>query len=319
MLALEARMRIGRWDGRRRIVARDALFQQSCVARLKRVPGDQPRVLAAYSYAAEGLLAYARTRGWRTVLCQIDPGPGEERLVAGFDPAAPLRSPETWERWRRECALADRIVVNSEWSRTLLLEEGIPAEKLRVVPLVYEKPAEAVSRRYPQHFDATRPLRALFLGQLISRKGLMPLFDAIRALEGLPVTFDIVGHPAIPIPADIAANPAVRLPGGVPHSATPALYRDADVFLFPTFSDGFGLTQLEAQAWRLPIIASAHCGDVVRDGIDGIVLPDVTGDAIAAAIRRCLDDPALLQGFADATPPGHSVDWLAQRWIEAAA
>ena len=49
-------------------------------------------------------------------------------------------------------------------------------------------------------------------------------------------------------------------------------YREADVFLFPTLSDGFGLTQLEAQAWRLPVIASRFCGDVVQDGVNGLLL-----------------------------------------------
>jgi glycosyltransferase involved in cell wall biosynthesis len=68
----------------------------------------------------------------------------------------------------------------------------------------------------------------------------------------------------------------VRWIGSVPREDAARFYRDADVFLFPTFSDGFGLTQLEAQAWKLPVIATKFCGDVVEDGKNGYLLPEIT-------------------------------------------
>jgi len=70
------------------------------------------------------------------------------------------------------------------------------------------------------------------------------------------------------------------------------------VFIFPTFSDGFGLTQLEAQAWKLPVIASKFCGEVVEDGLNGVVLPELSGGAISAVLRRILAQPAQLSEFA---------------------
>ena len=86
----------------------------------------------------------------------------------------------------------------------------------------------------------------------------------------------------------------IRWVGNVPRGETASYYQAADVFLFPTLSDGFGLTQLEAQAWKLPLIASRFCGDVVRDGVNGIVLNDVSGEAIADAIRSLIAEPRLL-------------------------
>jgi glycosyltransferase involved in cell wall biosynthesis len=74
-------------------------------------------------------------------------------------------------------------------------------------------------------------------------------------------------------------------------------YRDADVFILPTLSDGFGLTQLEAQAWKLPVIASRYCGEVVRDGVNGVVLEEVSGVAIAEVIRGLLRQPEKLLGM----------------------
>jgi len=92
-------------------------------------------------------------------------------------------------------------------------------------------------------------------------------------------------------------NPHVRWLGSVSRADTAQFYRGADVFLFPTFSDGFGLTQLEAQAWRLPIIATKFCGDVVKEGITGWLLTELTPSSIAAVIRRCLAEPTRLQEF----------------------
>ena len=48
--------------------------------------------------------------------------------------------PEYWGSWREECKLADRIVVNSEWSREGLVRGGVPGEKISVIPLAYEAP-----------------------------------------------------------------------------------------------------------------------------------------------------------------------------------
>jgi glycosyltransferase involved in cell wall biosynthesis len=74
-------------------------------------------------------------------------------------------------------------------------------------------------------------------------------------------------------------------------------YRDADVFIFPTLSDGFGLTQLEAQSWKLPVIASRYCGGVVRDEFNGVILEEVSGRAIADTLLRLLRAPELLSAM----------------------
>ena len=122
----------------------------------------------------------------------------------------------------------------------------------------------------------------LFLGQINLRKGIGPLLDAIRLLRGEPIEVSLVGPIQISIPSDLRDDPQVRWVGPVPHEHTARFYRDADVFLFPTFSDGFGLTQLEAQAWKLPIVATKFCGNVVEDGRNGWLLPEVSPCAIAA-------------------------------------
>src|SRR5207249_3038181 len=111
-----------------------------------------------------------------------------------------------------------------------------------------------------------------------------PLLDAIRSLRGEAVEFWFVGPQQVPVPVDLQDNPQVRWFGPVRRSEASRFYREADVFVFPTFSDGFGLTQLEAQAWKLPIIATRFCGNVVINGHNGWLLGDITSSEIYRTI-----------------------------------
>jgi glycosyltransferase involved in cell wall biosynthesis len=131
------------------------------------------------------------------------------------------------------------------------------------------------------------------------RKGVEPLLDAIRLLGGEPIEFTFVGPVQISIPEDLRNVRQVRWQGPAPRQATSQFYRDADLFLFPTFSDGFGLTQLEAQAWKLPMITTQFCGEVVEHGRNGWILPEITPLSIAKILRECLRHPNRLQAASD--------------------
>ncbi len=309
------------WD---QVIARNAWFQRRVASALLGLERDRRRaagrwerpVLFSYSYTALGPFRWAKENGWRTVLGQIDPGPMEERLVKKLEEESQGRiarlaswdrsgreasrwrpAPSSyWDSWREECRLADQIVVNSDWSRGGLVEEGIGSEKISIVPLAFDSSADAgeFSRSYPERFTSERPLRVLFLGQVNVRKGIVPLLEASRALEGEPIEFLLVGPSQIAIPENWRAGRKVRWIGSVPRSEVSRYYREADVFVFPTFSDGFGLTQLEAQSWRLPVIASRNCGDVVRDGENGWLLKEVSAPSIAEVIHQLAVRPGKL-------------------------
>jgi glycosyltransferase involved in cell wall biosynthesis len=308
LLMREVVMRLHASDPWSVIMDRNEWFQTRAVRALDRIRDDQPRVVFAYSYAALRILERARERGWRTILGQIDPGLVEDRLVTDlhrrhsqYVDAWASPPPAYWGAWRRECEIAERIVVNSNWSRDSLVAEGVPADKIAVVPLSYEAPkgSAEVRRTYPAKFSAERPLRVLFLGQLILRKGIVETLEAAAMLQREPVEFWIVGREHAKIPAALRHYPNVKWLGSVPRSQTAEHYRNADVFLFPTHSDGFGLTQLEAQAWKLPVIASRNGGDVIRDGENGVLLPAVTALAIVEAVRGLLANPERLPQFSE--------------------
>jgi glycosyltransferase involved in cell wall biosynthesis len=235
------------------------------------------------------------------VLGQIDPGPVEERIVARFQADGKWQpAPKAyWDNWRNECSLADQIVVNSQWSKDALLSEGIPVEKIQIIPLAYESSTDSRSfqRLYPRAFSTERPLRVLFLGQINLRKGVQQLLDAVQLLKGEPVEFWFVGPTQISVPQDLKLHPQCRWFGGAPRVEVDSYYRDADVFILPTLSDGFGLTQLEAQSWKLPVHASRYSGEVVQDGFNGVLLGEVSGEAIANVLREFLQAPHTLSAM----------------------
>ena len=296
-LTFELRASLWRENGWKLITRRNEWFQRHAVRQLASAGKNGNHTVFAYSYAAEQIFKFARKRGWRTVLGQIDPGPTEERIVAGlheeFGSAWEAAPKEYWDRWRAECELADQIVVNSAWSRDALLAEGVPTDKIRVVPLAYETAERSFERQYPQTFNSERPLRVLFLGQINLRKGAGQLLDAVKLLAGKDVEFWFVG----PRQIDVPRHPQIKSFGAVRRLDVDKYYRDADVFILPTLSDGFGLTQLEAQSWKLPVIASRHCGEVVCDRVNGVILEEVSGQAIANVLLGFLRSPETLNAM----------------------
>ena len=311
LLAFELAARLKRLTGWPLILARNYWFQRKVVTYLSSsqlsVVGSQP-ILFAYSYAARDIFRFAKAQGWKTVLGQIDPGPVEEEIVRTEHEIHPefvsdWRSAPSkyWQNWRQELELADKILVNSDWARTALERSGVNQQKLAVIPLAYEPPANdsPTTHKYPDRFTLERPLRVLFLGQVNLRKGVARLLEAAHALRNEPVEFWMVGPRQCRPPEQLRRLKNARWFRRVAHANATQYYRNADIFILPTLSDGFALAQLEAQAHGLPVIASQRCGEVVHDGINGIVLDEPTPDAIVAALQLCLRNPDQLAQFSE--------------------
>lgn len=310
MLVFEFSARIRGLTGWERMIARNDWFQEQAVQfirnhRLFEGGGEECPVVFSYSYAARSIFAEARRRGCTTVLGQIDAGPYEEKLVQDQHHTFPEFHSETpgapeayWKRWREETEIADAIVVNSEWSKNAVQRAGVPEQKLHVVPLIYETPLKRrTPRAYPKAFSKRRPLRVLFLGTLTLRKGLAQLLQAAHALQSEPIEWWMVGDGPVTIPNRYREQSSIQWVGRVPRGRTRHYYEKADVFLLPTISDGFALTQLEAQAHGLPVIASRRCGNVVIAEKNGLLLPDVTHEAISSAVTWCSQHPEHLESM----------------------
>ena len=319
-----------------KVLARNRWFQRKATSFLGSqlsAINYQP-ILLSYSYTALEPFRYAKANGWKTLLVQIDPGPEEERIVAEEAARVPQLAAhwhpapaEYWDLWREECKLADRIVVNSEWARTGLIKAGGIGEKLTVIPLAYEelgfgrRAEPRLQRRYPDRFTSERPMRVLFLGLINLRKGVARLLEAARTLRDEPVEFWMVGPVEIANARAMTDAGRVKWFGAVTRNQAAGFYRNADLFILPTLSDGFAITQLEAQAHGLPIIVSKNCGKVVESGVNGIILDEPSAACIAHAVRDCIANPDRLERLASASGvrDEFTIDGLAQQLQELGA
>ncbi|HEX8546125.1 MAG TPA: glycosyltransferase family 4 protein [Cytophagaceae bacterium] len=305
-IIFEIRHRVNKIAGWDFIIKRNNWFESLAVDRLNtiKIPPAKDNILFSFSYTALKPFEFAKSKGWKTLLFQIDPGSVEELIVADEYRQNNLESswepaPDSyWEDWKRELDLSDKIIVNSEWTRKALLQIGVEEDKLITVPLMYEhsKNSENVERTYPPKFSGVRPLKVLFLGTLTLRKGLTPLLKSIELLSNEHIEFCFVGQPEVVLPHEVNGIKLNIIPS-VPRSETANYYKNADVFIFPTLSDGFGLTQLEAMAWKLPVIASKYCGDVVEHDFSGLLLDEVTAESIADSLKFLINNPSKLEYY----------------------
>ena len=147
-------------------------------------------------------------------------------------------------------------------------------------------------------------LRLLTVARLIPQKGIGHLIRAVAAMRPVrrPVSLTIVGSG--PQEAELKALVqslgvrGIRFAGFVDQRELPAYYAAADVFVFPTLGDTYGIVLLEAAASGLALISSTHAGatlDFVKDGESGLIFDPPDEPALAELIAKLADGPELVR------------------------
>jgi glycosyltransferase involved in cell wall biosynthesis len=133
------------------------------------------------------------------------------------------------------------------------------------------------------------PLRCVFVGQLIDRKGVPELLAAFEEIAPLEATLTLVGQG--PLQADAQAF-CVRtghvLKGFVQPKDLPDVLVEHDVLVFPSRYDGWAVVVTEAMAAGLPVIGNAQVGafaDLVRDSVEGLAIPVQDAASLRRAVR----------------------------------
>ena len=201
------------------------------------------------------------------------------------------------ERCEEETSLADIILAGSEYVKTTLVAHGVLPSRIRVVPygvdiaMFVAPPAQKRTRR--------RGLRLLFVGQIGIRKGIRYLLEAVRRLKSNGVELTLVGAPAgNGRGLDLYRDYFRHIPQ-VPHGEIHRLFHDADVFVFPSLHEGSALATYEALACGLPVITTPNSGSVVRDGVDGFIVPVCDANALEEKISLLLRNDALREHMSE--------------------
>jgi glycosyltransferase involved in cell wall biosynthesis len=142
----------------------------------------------------------------------------------------------------------------------------------------------------------------LYHGRVDVRKGVLDMLDALAPLaaEGLPFRLLISGigptydETAARISA-LGLGGHAEMTGYVDYADVPAVYHRADIFVSPTYAEGFSNTILEAMASGLAVVSCRSVGvvDCIRDGENGLLTDPGDVPALTAVLRRVLTDPAL--------------------------
>ena len=214
----------------------------------------------------------------------------ERRRFPGVEP--PAETAEVIEagidRDRRKWALSDRVLVPSTYCLDSCLALGCEPSRLRLVPY-----------GIPEHWFelpvCPEPGRVLSVGRVSLGKGHHYLAEACRLLSQRRVAHHcrIAGAWQVDVTAPLFSGPTYL--GPVPRSRMAAEVQRADVVVLPTLTDSFALAHLEAMACGVPVVTTHHCGALVRDGIEGFVVPVRDAAALAERLQQLIEDRALRQ------------------------
>ncbi len=242
-----------------------------------------------------------RRRAGGPPLVAVWHGVGPTQILSLRRPGHPLARALAWMRTageRRALAADGHVAVHGELARELRSRYGLS----RPVTVIQNAVDPAISR--PAARPAARPggdrgrarLNAVWAGQMGYRKGLDVALAAVagarRDLPGLRLA--VVG-----VPPGKAAD-GVDWLGVIPQALMAEVYGHADLLLFPTRYESFGLVVIEAMAAGLPVIVSDAIGaGIVTDGRNGVVVCGHDPSRYAEALRR-LADPAVRAAMAAA-------------------
>lgn len=274
-------------------------FDGHVARRLQRIDVD-----AVYAYEGGALQTFSQaTRLGIKTLYELPSSywPREKDLLseeaehnpefAGLIPA--LQDPPTHlQRKDEELGLADYVFVPSCHVKQSL-SGAFPDERIRVIGYGCPLPLPRPHKPNPQ--EARGPLKVLFVGALIQRKGISYLLEAIDMLD-TEVHLTLVGQRFRPnVRVDEACH-RWRWFSTLPHPEVLNLMQESDVLILPSLTEAFGLVVTEALACGLPVIVTPNTGasEIIRDGREGYVVPIRRADIIASRLQTLHSDRELL-------------------------
>lgn len=215
----------------------------------------------------------------------------------------------------RDVALrrVDHLVCPSAYLASLAVSWGVPEEHVTMLPNPAPNLPELASREeLRERLGFVRPTLA-FAGRITKQKALGVALEALAELDGVDLVVAGDGPDLDDVRRQTMAlglADRVSFTGALSRQGVLELFRAADASVLSSAWENFPHTVVEALAAGTPVIATAVGGvaEVVRDEVNGLLVPPGDAAALAAAIRRFLADDALASRLRDAAPG--SVDEL---------
>jgi alpha-maltose-1-phosphate synthase len=194
---------------------------------------------------------------------------------------------EKLARKRSELDSADIVVTASTF-----VKNSIPHNRVRVPIVTVPYGCETSTR--PKTWSARRgPLKLIYAGMLDPRKGIHYLFHALSQLDPTRFELTLAGrwNPQFREWLDAKYRVPYRDAGQVLHAKLLEMYKDHDLFVFPTLHEGFGLVLTEAMAAGIPIASTERSGapDIIEDGVQGFLFRAGSEESLLGTLQRALE------------------------------
>lgn len=181
----------------------------------------------------------------------------------------PFRWSLSASRIQQEIDAADYVLIPSDFVRETFETEGEVTDNLIQIPFGVD-----TGHFYPPAQPRTEnPFCLLFMGHISIRKGVPYLLEAWKQLNWQDAQLWLAGRNQLDsnLLQRYRDLPGVQFLGHVPDPLQ--VFHQADVFVFPSLAEGSALVTYEALASGLPVITTPNAGSVVRDGIEGFIVP----------------------------------------------
>jgi len=231
------------------------------------------------------------------------------------------KTPRNIEVELQEIALADHIVVASAFTKKTYTDHGVPENKITVNAygtdlgnLKFE-----ISNSNPE--SQISNLQFLFFGSLTARKGFPWLCEVWKDFHQQYPGCRLLAAGYDNRPAGFKVPVGIEVLGAIHPNDRAALFASADVFLFPSFFEGFAQVILEAMICGLPVITTtATAGpDIIGHSNGGMVIEPGNGAALLQAMCRFADHPGTIPSMAEAAISAAApFTWEAygKRWVQ---
>lgn len=195
------------------------------------------------------------------------------------------------------------VVLSNEWKG---LEEAVPTRRLYYLPNAINLSSYEESGREKIASENDKPcLDVLYLGHLGKDKGSFDLICAAKTIlrQEQGVVFNLVGQEQVvgdmqQLKAEVmdaGLESSIFIRSAVTGEEKTGLFRSADLFVYPSYHEGMPMAVMEAMACGLPIIATQVGGlpDLVRPGVNGLLVPAGQPDQLANAIHQLVANPQM--------------------------
>lgn len=201
------------------------------------------------------------------------------------------------ERLKKEIVLTNQFLVPSKFVKDSLTYSGVKQESVFICPYG----ANYSSINVPKKYYTDRPLQIVYVGNVTEMKGIYYLLEATQKIDKKKATFTIVGNYDKDDVHFSKYIDSVSFTGLILHSEVEKVLKNADLFVFPSLGDSFGLAVLEALSCGLPCIVSEYTGakDIITDYENGFVVKAQSVDAIVEKIDWCVTHKDKLQKMSE--------------------